>query len=235
MVDGTVNGFEALVRWQHPRRGLLLPAVFLTALADARLLTALDDHLLTEACRAMVSIDPSAAGPYVSVNLSPGQLADPCLAGRVRAALAGSGLDPWRLQLEVTESSALERPEQAAATLRHLRAMRVRVAFDDFGTGQSALSWLHQLPLDVVKIDKSFVDRLPACVGEPPVVAPLARLSQVLGLGVVAEGVETRAQQHELVAMGVRHAQGWLYAKAMPLEQAREFARSRVRSAPVVA
>ena len=227
MRDGSVVGFEALVRWQHPKRGLLLPAAFLDAVEDAGLLTALDDHLLGDACRDIVLIDPAMSGPYVSVNLSRGQLADPGLVQRVQAALGASGLAPWRLQLEVTETSALERPEQTADTLRRLRVMRVRVAFDDFGTGQSSLSWLHQLPLDVVKLDQSFVGQLPTPPGSPPVVAAMTALSHVLGLGVIAEGVETVEQQQELLSMGVQHAQGWLYAKALPVEQAREFARSR--------
>lgn len=236
MVGGGVVGFEALVRWSHPQRGLLLPAAFLPAVEDAGLLTALDDHLLVRACEDAVRIDPTPSGPYVSVNLSRGQLADPGLADRVEGALAAAGLAPWRLQLEVTEASSLERPQQTAATLRRLRALRVRVAFDDFGTGESSLSWLHQLPLDVVKVDKSFVDQLPAPAGTPPVVAAVTALSHVLGLGVVAEGVETVEQQRELVAMGVHHAQGWLYAKALPLDQAREYARSRrAAAAPATA
>ncbi len=220
---GRVAGFEALVRWQHPERGLLTPASFLATVHDAGMLTALDGVLLREACRAAVHLDPRASGPYVSVNLSIGQLLDASFPLQVRGALTESGLAPWRLQLEVTEVASLEQPDLAAATLARLRAMRVRIAFDDFGTGHSSVAWLQQLPLDVVKIDKSFVDRLPTGEGERPVVAAVTAMSQTLGLGVVAEGVETVEQQQALLAVGVRHAQGWLYARALPLDLARAF------------
>lgn len=195
----------------------------------------MDNSLLVQACAAAMRIDGSYGGPYVSVNLSAGQLMDEGLVDHVRSALLRSALAPWRLQLEVTEAASLHRPELAAATLVRLRAMRVRIAFDDFGTGHSSMSWLHQLPLDVVKIDKSFVDRLPTRPGHPPVVAAVTALSHVLGLGVVAEGVETAEQQAELLAMGVQSAQGWLWSPALPEADARRFLQQHAaRSAPAV-
>ncbi len=223
LTAGTVTGFEALVRWQHPERGLLLPGVFLPAVTEAGLLTSLDNSVLFQACAAAMRIDSSYGGPNVSVNLSAGQLMDEGFVELVRSALLHSALAPWRLQLEVTEAASLHRPELAATTLARLRAMRVRIAFDDFGTGYSSMSWLHQLPLDVVKIDKSFIDRLPIRPGNPPVVAAVTALSHVLGLGVVAEGVETTEQQAELLAMGVQSGQGWLWSRALPEADARRF------------
>jgi len=233
--SGTVTGFEALVRWQHPERGLLLPGVFLPAITEAGLLTSLDNSLLVQACIAAMRIDAGYGGPYVSVNLSAGQLMDEGLVDHVRSALLHSALAPWRLQLEVTEAASLHRPELAAATLARLRAMRVRIAFDDFGTGHSSMSWLHQLPLDVVKIDKSFVDQLPVRPGHPPVVAAVTALAHVLGLGVVAEGVETAEQQAALLAMGVQSAQGWLWSPALPEADARRFLQQHTaRPSPAV-
>jgi EAL domain-containing protein (putative c-di-GMP-specific phosphodiesterase class I) len=120
----------------------------------------------------------------------------------------------------VTETSALEDADAVARVLGKLRRSGVRIAFDDFGTGYSALSWLQQLPLDVVKVDRSFVDRLPVMKGELPVVEALVRLAQTLRLEVVAEGVEEQVQADALRAMGVTLAQGWLYSRAVPLEQA---------------
>jgi EAL domain-containing protein (putative c-di-GMP-specific phosphodiesterase class I) len=218
--DGRPRGFEALVRWQHPERGLLLPADFLAQVEQVGLLAKLDGLLLARACADAMLLDPRPSGPYVSVNLSTPMLNDPDTSSLVRSALMASGLPPWRLLLEVTETSALEDADAVARVLGKLRRSGVRIAFDDFGTGYSALSWLQQLPLDVVKVDRSFVDRLPVMKGELPVVEALVRLAQTLRLEVVAEGVEEQVQADALRAMGVTLAQGWLYSRAVPLEQA---------------
>lgn len=218
--DGLPKGFETLVRWEHPDRGLIQPGDFLPQLEQVGLLAELDGLLLEQACRDAMALDPRPSGPYFSVNLSSDMLRDPSTPSLVRAALMTSGLPPWRLLLEVTETSAIEDIAAVARVLERLRRSGIRIAFDDFGTGYSALSWLQQLPLDVVKIDRSFVERLPVMPGEKPVVEALVRLAQTLGLAVVAEGVEEQAQVASLRAMGVTSAQGWLWSKAVPLAEA---------------
>ncbi len=227
MDDGRVRGFEALVRWQHPVRGLLSPAEFLPQVEDAGLLGALDAVVLEQACARAVAWDDSPAGPYVSVNVSAEQLVDLRFVQRVHDVLATTGLQAWRLLLEVTETASVRDPARTASVLAQLRSRRVRVAFDDFGTGYSSLSWLQQLPLDVVKIDKTFVDRLPQPATERPVVEALARLAQTMGLEVVAEGVERPEQREALLAMGVGLGQGWLWHPALPADEAGRLVRSR--------
>jgi len=218
--DGRPRGFEALVRWEHPERGLLMPGSFLPEVERCGLQAQLDLEVMRQACRQAVRFDRRADGPYIAVNTSAAQLLDPRFPTLVRAALADSGLAPWRLVLEITETAAVVDPVAVAAVLERVRQMRVRVAFDDFGTGHSSLSWLQQLPLDIVKIDKTFVDRLPVRAGERPVVKALVRLAQTLGLDVVAEGVETEEQRCALQAMGVELAQGWLFSRAVPADRA---------------
>ena len=223
--DGRPRGFEALVRWDHPERGLLMPGSFLPEVERCGLQAQLDLEVMRQACRQAVRFDRRADGPYVAVNTSAAQLLDPRFPTLVRAALADRGLAPWRLVLEVTETASVVDPIAVAAVLERVRRMRCRVAFDDFGTGYSSLSWLQQLPLDIVKIDKTFVDRLPVRPGDRPVVEALVRLTQTLGLDVVAEGVETEEQRLALQSMGVRLAQGWLFSRALPAARAEQLLR----------
>jgi EAL domain-containing protein (putative c-di-GMP-specific phosphodiesterase class I) len=220
LADGRVHGFEALVRWNHPKQGLLLPGAFLGEVERGGLLGQLDSLVLRTACQQAVRFDPRHSGPYISVNASVAQLLDQDFPGLVHSALTAASLPPWRLMIEVTETASLQDPAAVADVLSRLREQRVRIAFDDFGTGYSSLSWLQQLPLDVVKIDKSFVDRLPHVAGERPVVEALVKLAQTLGLGVIAEGVETDEQGQLLRAMGVELAQGWLFSRAVPAADA---------------
>ena len=220
LVDGRARGFEALVRWNHPQRGLLLPGSFLGEVERSGLLGQLDSLVLRTACEQAVRFDPRHSGPYVSVNASVAQLLDQDFPRLVRSALTAASLPPWRLMIEVTETTSLQDPTAVADVLRRLREQRVRIAFDDFGTGYSSLSWLQQLPLDVVKIDKTFVDRLPHAAGERPVVEALVKMSQTLGLSVIAEGVETEGQRTALLNMGVELGQGWLFSRAVPATEA---------------
>lgn len=207
MDTGAVVGTEALVRWQHPERGLLGPGEFLGVAEDSGLIVELGARLLRSACQA-------AAGWSigVSVNVSARQLSQGDLVGTVATALAVSGLPPARLTLEITETALLKPCDQTAQTLQRIHDSGVRLALDDFGTGYSSLSHLRLFPIDAIKIDKSFVDEV-CSPGKRRLVHALVALGQALGLDVVAEGVETSAQADALREMGCPRAQGYLFSR----------------------
>jgi diguanylate cyclase (GGDEF)-like protein len=212
---GTVYGFEALVRWQHQLRGVVPPGSFVPLAEELGLIVPLGTWVLEEACREAAGWPDGEQGPLtLSVNLSARQLSEPDLVDTVATALAASGLAPERLTLEITESALAE--DDAVRRLQELKRLGVALAVDDFGTGYSSLSRLHQLPVDVVKIDKSFVDAL--STGEAAFVAAIVRLAGEVRVGTVAEGVEEAAQREALLDLGCRSAQGYLFAR--PLDAA---------------
>jgi len=212
---GELSGFEALVRWNHPRRGLIAPLDFIPLAEQTGLIVQIGRHVLREACRSLAQWHrehPRYAHLTVAVNLSARELQEPDLVQVVAAELAASGLAPGRLTLEVTESLLMADPVQATRQLAELRGIGVLVAIDDFGTGYSSLSYLEQLPADIVKIDKSFVDRLTA--GQPNVlVETITRLGAALGLRTVAEGIERGSQADILRELGCDLGQGYLYSR----------------------
>jgi len=213
VAGGAPAGAEALVRWRHPARGPMSPADFIPMAEATGLIMPLGRWVLAAACREACTW-PEAM--RVSVNLSGRQLEDPGLVADVRAALRESGLEPARLTLEVTESVLMEDTERVAAVLASLRELGIRVALDDFGTGYSSLSYLHRIPVDVLKIDKSFVDRIDLGGQEAALTRSILMLGDSLGLQAVAEGVETDAQRQALADFGCPLAQGYLFAR--PLE-----------------
>jgi diguanylate cyclase (GGDEF)-like protein len=212
LADGGVVGAEALVRWQHPTRGLLSPAAFLPVAEESGLILPLGRWVLREACRQVGQWTSGHGGRRlpISVNLSAHQLHHPGLVDEVVGALADTGLDPGALVLEVTESAVLRDHEVVAARLGALRARGVRIALDDFGTGYSSLSHLLYLPVDQLKIDRSFVR------ADDAIVAAILQLGQRLGLEVVAEGVETQAQAERLLALGCQLVQGYHFGRPQP-------------------
>jgi EAL domain-containing protein (putative c-di-GMP-specific phosphodiesterase class I) len=201
--------FEALARWRHPSRGQVSPADFVPVLEDLNLMNAFGAWALQRAC------EDAATWPLpvrVGVNVSTKQI--DTLYDAVRRALASSGLDPGRLELEITETAALAAPDTACRVLESVRALGVRIALDDFGTGFSSLSHLMRLPLDKVKIDKSFTQQLGKSRKADVLVANIARLSSQLGMRVTFEGVETTEQLDRARALGVpSEGQGWLFGK----------------------
>lgn len=216
--DGRPDHAEALLRWFRNGRVHLGPAEFIPVAEDSGLIVSLGGWTLHQACLEALEWQERAPGLGVAVNLSPRQLADAALLSDVDRALAG-GLDPALLTLEVTEGAFLADPEAAAATLHRLRRRGVRLSLDDFGTGYSSLAYLTRLPVDSVKIDKTFVDGVEADVGSRAVVTAVLALAGDLGLDVVAEGIETHGQREALLALGCRLGQGYLFARPAPADQ----------------
>ena len=205
-----VDGHEALLRWQHPERGLLQPASFIGLAEETGAIVPMGWWVMERACEQAVSW-PDRTGT-IGVNLAAGQLLDPAAVTTVAAILARTGLDPARLLLEITESVLLD-AEEIGHRLHQLRALGVRLAIDDFGTGHSSFSYLTRLPVDVVKIDRSFVERLGGPTEDEVLVRAVVQLARGLGLRSVGEGVETAAQMEHLRALGCDAGQGFLFGQ----------------------
>lgn len=227
-----VVGFEALVRWQYPDRGLLSPVDFLAVADEVGLAPQIDEWVLREACgqgREWMAATPKMSLATLSVNLSSNSFAQPTLVSRIAEILAATGFPSDRLRIEITEGTAIKDPGRAWAVLTELRALGVRVSIDDFGTGYSSLSYLQMFPVDVLKIDRSFVARLGPDANQGEVVHLIISLAKTLGLDVVAEGTETEEQVQYLTQLGCGYGQGYFFAA--PLEAA-EIARGPYLAAP---
>jgi diguanylate cyclase (GGDEF)-like protein/PAS domain S-box-containing protein len=216
VVSGRMHGFEALVRWRHPKRGLIPPGEFISIAEETDLIIPLGRVVLTEACRQMAAwqkqfqLDPPLT---VSVNVSYKQMKDPGFVQDVRRILEATELAPHSLRLEMTESTVMTDAEETIETLRQLKAMDIGLEIDDFGTGYSSLSCLKRLPFDTVKIDRSFVRELGGNEEAAEIVRAILDLASSMTLEVVAEGVETNAQLKALKSLGCSLAQGFLFSK----------------------
>ncbi|HEV8313259.1 MAG TPA: EAL domain-containing protein [Burkholderiaceae bacterium] len=222
--SGTLVGAEALLRWQHPERGLVLPGEFIAVAEDCGLIVDIGGWVLDEAARQLVAWRAQGVDGFaLAVNVSARQLRRGALLPQVERALVLAGAEAPRLEIEITEHTLVEDLQVNHQTLQALRERGVRVAIDDFGTGLSSLAYLKRLPLDKFKIDRSFVRELPSDPGDLAIVGAITAMSRALGLPVVAEGVETAAQREVLLRLGCDYAQGFLFGRPMPAE---EFARS---------
>jgi EAL domain-containing protein (putative c-di-GMP-specific phosphodiesterase class I) len=210
-------GVEALVRWRHPQRGLVPPVFFLDLAESLGLLPRLGGWVLEQACRQAAAWQQQEPGLELNVNLSASQLGDPALVDEVRAVLERTGLPPSLLILELTESVALDDLIESARVLRALKNLGVRIALDDFGTGFSSLSHLGALPVDVVKIDKSFVQAMEAS-GGASVAEAVLQIARTFNLAPVAEGVEDARQASRLRELECAQAQGYHFARPMPAD-----------------
>ena len=219
LISGEMLGFEALVRWNHPREGLIGPDRFIVVAEDTGLIMPLGDWVLQQACRQTRQWqDRGFAGMRMSVNLSARQFRDPGLVERVEQVLAESGLDPACLELEITESTVMHDSEAAIGTLRALKRLGVALSVDDFGTGYSSLSYLKLFPIDVLKIDRSFVRDVTADPDDAAIVRAIVTLAHSLGLTVVAEGVEETAQAAFLRHVKCDELQGYYFSRPLPAE-----------------
>lgn len=218
IASGRVTGAEGLVRWQHAERGLLAPAEFLGLATEVGLVLPLGDQVLDLAARAASAWSRAglAGGRRVAVNLHPFELRERHLLDRIERVLAATGCDPALLELEITEGAALANLEHSLQTLARLRAMGFRIAIDDFGTGHSSLGYLKDLPVDRIKIDRSFVREIASDARDRAIVSSIVALSHALGLTVVAEGVETVEQATCLAEIGCDEAQGFLFCRPLP-------------------
>ena len=214
--DGRMAGVEALVRWAHPTRGLVCPAVFLSAAEETGLINDIDRLVLDESCRHAADWQrrfPSSRGASVAVNLSARHFSAPDLVDHVGEALGRHGLAPRALKLEITESVLMSDAESVQTTLTRLMEMGVELYLDDFGTGYSSLSYLHRFPLTALKIDRSFVGRIGAGGEQSELARAVVTLAHSLKLSVIAEGIETDAQLAQLRGMGCELGQGHLFSR----------------------
>ena len=216
-----VLGLEALLRWEHPERGLVPPAEFIPLAEETRLIIPIGRWVLEEACRQVRAWQAQfGADVPVNVNLSGKQLSQRDLVDQITQILQEFSLDGRSLKLEITESMIMEDIESVITTLRQLKALGIQSSMDDFGTGYSSLSYLHRLPIDVIKIDRSFVSGSRSGVEKPEVVRTIITLARDLGMDVVAEGIETAEQLAQLRALGCKYGQGYLFSKPLNGEAA---------------
>ena len=228
--NGQLQGFEALIRWRCPARGFVSPVEFIPVAEDTGLILPIGLWVLQEACRRMSAWKARFRNVHdltVSVNLSGKQLSQPDLLDQVDSILLETGLDPESLRLEITESVIIQQSGPARPILRCLKERGIRLSMDDFGTGYSSLSYLHHFPLDVLKIDRSFVSRMGGAEGDPVIVNTIVAMARNLGMQVVAEGVESEWQVDLLKAMGCHYGQGYVFSRPISAEAATEFLAER--------
>jgi diguanylate cyclase (GGDEF)-like protein len=219
LIDGKVVGFEALMRWNHPERGLLAPGEFLAVAEETGNLEAMDWQIYEQVCIDLKSL--VVLGTYVTLNVSPVHLRDKTFAERFLALMDRHGVKPQSLRLEVTEGALLEDPDQVASCLSILKQLGVHTVLDDFGTGYSSLSYLHRFPLSGLKIDRSFVNALQEgeAGGSTAIVRAIRLMADSLGLDVIAEGIETEEQRQQLRLLGLTLGQGYLFARPANLNE----------------
>ncbi|GAA3443182.1 putative bifunctional diguanylate cyclase/phosphodiesterase [Planomonospora venezuelensis] len=219
--DGDVHGVETLVRWRHPERGMISPAEFIPVAERNGMIVQIGAWVLRQACLQMVEwqrLYGTAAPMRVAVNVSARQLLEPSFAQTVADVLAETGLHPGDLLVEITETAVFD-GGPALETVQALQALGVAIALDDFGTGHSSLGLLRTCPVDILKVDKLFVDGVAGTAEEAAIATSIAQIAQALRLGAVAEGVETPAQARRLYQLGYRLAQGFLFARPLPPEE----------------
>jgi len=225
LVDGGCVGFESLLRWNHPRRGMVGPGEFIPLAEETGLILPIGDWVLRESLAQLADWqrEPEFVGLQVAVNLSANQLSSPDLVTRVRDTIAESGVSPSLLHLEITESLLMDGIEGSLQALNGLRRLGLQLAVDDFGTGYSSLSYLKRLPVHMLKIDRSFVDGLGSDPHDTSIVQAITAMADALGLELLAEGVETAAQLDALVELGCPMAQGFLWSRPMPATRAHDW------------
>jgi len=229
--SGKPIGFEALIRWKHPDRGLVQPLEFIRFAEETGLIIPMGDWVLTEACGQIKKWHEqydSLRNLSVSVNLSNKQFTQPNLVDQIKAILHATGLDPSFLRLEITESAIMENPDVTITALKELRSVGIKVDIDDFGTGYSSLLYLHMLPLNAIKIDRSFIGGYNGRENGMQIVHSIIRLAQDLEMETVAEGVETFEQLHKLRNLGCNHIQGFIFSEAIDDSDVDDFTHQKM-------
>ncbi|WP_033374299.1 EAL domain-containing protein [Spirulina subsalsa] len=215
-----IVGFEALVRWRHPERGLVSPGEFIPCLEETGLVVQVGLVVLEQACQQLQEWHQQGyVGLMMSVNLSVRQFGSATLLADVEKVLAKTGVNPWDLKLEITESALMENTTMAIALTEELRSRQIHISLDDFGTGYSSLGYLHRFPIDTLKIDRSFVNQMQPGNRNYQMVQTIIALSHQLGLAVVAEGIETPEQLKYLQELGCEFGQGYLFCKPLPASE----------------
>ena len=218
--DGTIVGIEALIRWQHPERGLISPARFIPVAEDSGLIVPLGDWVLNAVCVQVRDWQQrGVSAPRVAINVSARQFRTPHFLDGVAEIIAESGISPEQFELELTESILMEPESSQTQGLYRLRALGVHFAIDDFGTGYSSLSYIKRFPIGMLKIDQSFVRGLPDGINDARIAAAIIAMARSLDLDVIAEGVETREQLEFLRAEQCPKVQGYLFSRPLPPDE----------------
>ncbi|GAB4188973.1 MAG: GGDEF domain-containing phosphodiesterase [Phycisphaeraceae bacterium] len=226
LVDGKLQGFEALVRWEHPKLGRIRPDKFIQVAEETGEIVGLGNWVLEQACtqlREWKQSHPQAATLYMNVNVSKRQLSQPNVVSELSRIIKSTGIDPCDLKLEITESVIMDDRHGITPVLDEIRSFGVRLAMDDFGTGHSSLSCLHSFPIDVLKIDRAFIRNMEMRIEYSAVVQAIVTLAHTLGITVVAEGLETAEQVAQLQALECDHAQGYYFARPLSADQAEAY------------
>jgi EAL domain-containing protein (putative c-di-GMP-specific phosphodiesterase class I) len=225
-------GAEALIRWNHPERGLVSPAEFIPLAEETGLIVPLGEWVLDTSLRQAAQWAQEGTGPRISVNISARQFLLQNLAELIARAVSDAEVDPRMIELEITESTALHNADLTIEVLQKLAGMGISVSVDDFGTGYSSLTYLKQFPIQGVKIDQSFIRDLASDANDAVIATAIITMSQILGLRVVAEGVETNEQPDFLRRHGCDEYQGYLLSKPLPADQFTELLQSHRASVP---
>ena len=224
-----IVGFEALVRWHHPERGVVSPADFIPVAEQSGLIVPLGQAVLEQACAEAVRWNGDRGGREplrVAVNFSPRQLSHPRAVETVVETLEQAGLDPSLLCVEITESALVDDAASTLGTLNRLKELGVRLALDDFGTGYSSLTYVRRFPIDTLKIDRSFIDGIVGSSEDEAIVTAVLSMGRALGVHVVAEGVETEEQAARLRTLGCKLAQGYLFSRPISPDAVRDLLAS---------
>jgi len=227
-----LSGFESLIRWKHPQRGLIPPNEFIPVAEETGLIASITYWMLEESCRQIVRFQrlaPENAPLFLSVNLSGKHFAHGDIVERIQDIILRTQIAPQCLKLEITESAVMDNPEKAIAMLRRLKNLGLQLSIDDFGTGYSSLSYLHRFPIDTLKVDRSFVGTMEDGSENGEIVRTVIALAKALNLVVVAEGIETIHQLHQLRILGCEYGQGYLFSRPVTLDEAEKIVEDKTR------
>ncbi|MEP6902129.1 MAG: EAL domain-containing protein [Actinomycetota bacterium] len=225
-------GFEALMRWQHPQRGIVPPYEFIPVAEETNMIVPMTLWILRKSCTQLVSWQarsPLNTSLVMSVNLSGKHFSQPDIVEQIRLIIKETGVNPACLKLEITESAVMENAENTILMLKQLRSLGLRLSIDDFGTGYSSLSYLHRFPIDTLKIDRSFVSTMEDGTENGEIVRTIIALAKTLDLHVIAEGIETIHQLHQLRILGCEYGQGYLFSRPVPAEDAQAILDDKMR------